>query len=142
MAFLRKSDFGGLPPAAALWERPLVMTATRFLRFLFASLISIGLAIAPLSTLAVAADRPSEAGMMQVADMSSDMPCCPEKQKQSDCQDCPLVAICLLKVLQSGPSLNGLPVRDAISQALQPRNEPAIAGFVGPPPDQPPRMIV
>ena len=118
------------------------MTATRFLQFLFVSLISIGLAIAPLAVPAVAGDGPSEDGMMQMADMSSDMPCCPDKQKQGDCQDCPLLAICMAKVLQSGPSAGGLPVREAASRVLRPLDEPVLAGLARPPPDHPPRTIV
>src|SRR5215475_10658475 len=118
------------------------MIATRFLHFLLASLISIGLAIAPLATPATAGDGQPEGGMMQMADMSGDMPCCPEKQKQSDCQDCPLLAICMTKVVQSGPSADGLPVREAASRALRPLDEPVLAGLSRPPPDQPPRTSV
>jgi hypothetical protein len=116
------------------------MTATRFLQFLFASLISIGLVIAPLATPAVAADR-MDSGMMQMTGMSGDMPCCPDKQK-NDCQDCPLLAICMAKVLQNAPSADGLPVREAVSRVLCPRDEPVLAGLTRPPPDQPPRTNV
>ena len=115
------------------------MIATRFLHFLLASLISIGLAIAPLAIPATAGDGQPEGGMMQMADMSGDMPCCPEKQKQSDCQDCPLLAICMAKVLQNEAPTDGLPVRDASSRALRPLDEPLRAGLTRPPPDQPPR---
>lgn len=119
-----------------------MMTATRLLRFLFAALISLGLAIAPLAaTSAIAADR-MDMGMMQMADMSGDMPCCPDKQKQADCQDCMLSAICVAKVLQSAPSSVGLLVRQARSQALLPLDEPVLAGLIRPPPDHPPRSIV
>lgn len=115
---------------------------SRFLDFLFASLISIGLAIAPLATPAGAGDRSPEGGMMQMADVSGDMPCCPEQQKQSGCHDCPLLAICLAKILQNGPSADSLPIREASSGALRPLDEPMLAGMTRPPPDQPPRTIV
>jgi hypothetical protein len=118
------------------------MTATRLLQSLFASLISIGLAIAPLAAPAVAGERAPDSSMMQMADMSGEMPCCPDKQKQSDCQDCPLLAICMAKVLQSGPTANGLPLREASSRALRPLDEPVLAGLTRPPPDQPPRTTV
>src|SRR4051794_41160189 len=85
------------------------MDVTRLLQFVFAALISIGLAIAPLASSALAASAPSNGGM-QVSDPSDDMPCCPEKQKQSGCQDCPLLAICTAKVMQNEPSANGLPI--------------------------------
>jgi hypothetical protein len=118
------------------------MTAARFLQFLLASLISIGLAIAPLAIPAAAGTEPSNAGMMQMTDMSADMPCCPDKQKQSDCQGCPLLAICMAKVLQVGPSADGLPVREASFRALRPLDEPMLPGLTRPPPDHPPRTNV
>lgn len=117
------------------------MDMPRFLNFLFAALISIGLALAPLSLASAAGHAPPEAGM-QMADMSADMPCCPDKQKPNDCQDCPLFAICMAKVLQDRPAADGLPIRIAKSQILRPLDEPAVAGLTRPPPDHPPRSIV
>jgi hypothetical protein len=122
------------------------MTA-RILHFLLAWTISIGLAVAPLaSPLAAAAHQASDAGemhdMMQMADMSADMPCCPDKQKQGDCQDCPLLAICMAKLLQNVPVANGLPIHESKSRTLRPLDEPVLAGLARPPPDQPPRMLV
>ena len=47
--------------------------------------------------------------------MSADMPCCPDEQKSKDCQDCPLVAMCILKTAQAGPvATAALPLRHAI----------------------------
>jgi hypothetical protein len=117
------------------------MHAPRLLRFLFAVLISVGLAIAPLASPVAAANRASDAEMQMVG-MSGDMPCCPHEEKQSGCQDCPLVAICMLKVLHSGPWESAFPIRDAQREVLRPLNEPAIAGLTRPPPDQPPRTNV
>jgi hypothetical protein len=117
------------------------MDAPRFLHFLFASLISIGLAIAPFASRAAAVHPASDVGMTQMADMSGDMPCCPQKQTQSDCQDCPLLAICMVKVMQIGPA-NGLPVHLAKSRTLRPHDHPAVAGLMRPPPDHPPRIMV
>lgn len=117
------------------------MDTPRHLQFLFALLISIGLAIAPLATPAAIGHRTFDAGM-QMADMAGDMPCCPEKQQQSDCQDCPLLAICMAKVLQSGPSEDTLPIRDPQRRVLRPSDRPEITGLTRPPPDQPPRTII
>ena len=115
----------------------------RFLRFLFATLISVGLAMAPLTgAAAVTGHATSDSGMMQMADMSADMPCCPDEQKQNTCQDCPLFAICMAKVLQSGSAAIGLLIDFAKARTLLPRDEPAIAGLTRPPPDQPPRTTV
>ena len=117
------------------------MDASRFLHFLFAVLVTVGLAIMPLASPLAAGNHVSDPAM-HMTDMSGDMPCCPEKQKQGDCQDCPLLAICVLKVLQSGPSANGLSMREAQVRVLLPHDEPEIAGLTRPPPDHPPRTIV
>ena len=119
------------------------MDATRFLRIVLASLITLGLAVAPLVVPAAAAGHAaSDRDMMQMSDMSADMPCCPDQQKQNNCQDCPLLAFCMAKVLQNEPSASGLPVIPIRSQTLRPLDEPAIAGLMRPPPDHPPRTMV
>jgi hypothetical protein len=117
------------------------MDTRRFLQFLFATLIAIGLAVAPLVSSLAAGHRSSDSGM-QLTDMSGDMPCCPQKQKQGDCQDCPLLTICTAKMLQDRQSPAGLPVYQAKSRTLDPLDEPESAGLTRPPPDQPPRTIV
>jgi hypothetical protein len=126
-----------------LMGKSAAMDVSRFLRFLFAVLIAIGLTAAPLAPV-LAKTHTSDTGMqsMQMMDMSSDMPCCPDKDKQSGCDDCPFLAICVLKVLRDGPSATNLPVREASSRTLRPSDEPEITGLTRPPPDQPPRMIV
>lgn len=117
------------------------MDGSRFLKLLFAALIVVGLAVAPLASPMAAGNSASDVEM-QMAAMSGDMPCCPEKQKQGDCQDCPFLAICMAKVLQNEPSSAGLPLREATSRLLRPLDEPEIAGLTRPPPDQPPRTIL
>jgi hypothetical protein len=118
------------------------MQTKRFLRFLFASLITLGLAIAPFAAPTAAGHAAPDSGMMQMSDMSADMPCCPDEQKQRNCKDCPLLGICMAKVLQNEPSAAGLPIDLARSQTLRPLDEPTIAGLTRPPPDHPPRTIV
>jgi hypothetical protein len=104
-------------------------------RFLAISVIA-GLILAPLVT--PAAVKASEVGGM--SSMSADMPCCPDEQKSKDCQDCPLVAICVLKTAQPGPSpTQVLPLRYAI-RTVHPFIDDAPAdGLVRPPPEHPPR---
>lgn len=114
------------------------MALPRVIRCLFALLVSVGLAVAPLSSTLATGHRSSDPGI-QMADMSGDMPCCPQKQR--DCQDCPMVTICTAKVLQNEQSPTGLPVRHAKSVTLDPLDQPEIAGLTRPPPDQPPRTI-
>ena len=74
--------------------------------------------------------------------MSADMPCCPDDQKSNDCQDCPLVAMCVLKTTQAGPSeAVALPLRHAIRTTHSVANDVVGDGLVRPPPDQPPRTL-
>jgi hypothetical protein len=117
------------------------MDAPRFLQFLLTLLVTVGLVIAPLASPVAAGSRASDTGM-QMSDMAGDMPCCPDKEKQSGCQDCPLLAICMLKVLHGGRSGDGLPIREARRRVLRPLDELVITGLTRPPPDRPPRTIV
>jgi hypothetical protein len=121
------------------------MNVRRLFRLALAILVTAGLTIAPLAAPAVAAEDAMPAEMMQMADMpdmAADMPCCPDKQKSNTCQDCPLIAICMLKVLPAGPSSEALLVRDPSHQRLHPRDDIIAAGSARPPPDHPPRHLV
>src|ERR1700754_3566839 len=96
----------------AMWDNS-SMNLRRLLNLAFTVLVTVGLALSPLATPAASA-HPKMAGMTDMS-MSADMPCCPDEQKSKDCQDCPLVAICVLKNAQAGPSLaSAMPVRHAI----------------------------
>jgi hypothetical protein len=107
-------------------------------RFLAISVIA-GLILAPL--VAPAAVKASEVGSM--SSMSADMPCCPDEQKSKDCQDCPLVAICVLKNAQAGPSLaSAMPVRHAIRTSYSVLDDVPADGLNRPPPDHPPRNLI
>jgi hypothetical protein len=109
-------------------------------------LVIAGLAFAPMATPA-AAMASAHAGMdmsSMSADMSSmpaDMPCCPDEK--GSCPDCPLAAICVLKVAPAAPALAGavlmrLPTKTAHSVS----DDAAISGLDRPPPDHPPRNLV
>lgn len=116
------------------------MNLRRLLNLILAVLVTAGLALAPMATPA-AAKEPSAAGMADMS-MSADMPCCPDEQKSKDCQDCPLVAMCVLKTAQAGPSLApALPVRHAIRTAHSVFDDAPADGFDRPPPDHPPRNL-
>jgi hypothetical protein len=123
------------------------MNVRQLFKSLLAFLVTAGLAIAPLAT-AAAAGHSMPAAMMQMADMD-DMPdmaahmqCCPDKQKGNDCKDCPLVAICLLKVFQSGPSAQAVAMSLPAHQRLHPADDRVVDGLARPPPDHPPRHLV
>jgi hypothetical protein len=107
-------------------------------RFLAICMIA-GLILAPLVT--PAAMAASEIGGM--SSMSAEMPCCPDQQKSKSCQDCPLVAICVLKNAQAGPSLaSAMPVRHAIRTSYSVLDDVPADGLNRPPPDHPPRNLV
>ena len=112
----------------------------RLLRVAFAVLVTAGLTLAPLAAPAAAAQaRPD--GMTDMS-MSADVPCCPDEQKSKDCQDCPLVAMCVLKTAQAGPSEAAtLPLRHAIRTTHLVADDLVGEGLSRPPPDQPPRTL-
>jgi hypothetical protein len=119
------------------------MIARRILRLVLAVLVTAGLMVAPLVTPAAAG--PLMAGDMQMTDaqdMSAGMPCCPDQQKSKQCHDCPLIAICMLKVLQTGPAVVTARLGPRALELLQPLDDIIADGLSRPPPDHPPRLTV
>lgn len=117
------------------------MDLCRLLKFFLAIVVTIGLSVAPVVTPA-AAKGPS-ATMTDMSAMSEDMPCCPSEPKSKDCQDCPLLAICVLKAAQAGPSLAPpLTVRHAVRTYHSVLNDVFADGINRPPPDHPPRISI
>ncbi len=115
------------------------------LNLVFAVFVTVGLAVAPLATPAMAAPS-HETGMMDMAmsdmAMSADMPCCPGEQKK-DCPDCPLIALCVLKTVQAGPSsTEALPLRHAVRTQHSVFDDVLADGLDRPPPDHPPRHLI
>jgi hypothetical protein len=118
------------------------MNLRRLITRLLAALVIAGLAIAPLATPS-AAKVVDRADMTGVEAMSDDMPCCPDQQKSKDCQDCPLVAMCVLKTTQAGPSpTQALPLRHPIRAVHSLIDDVPAEGLDRPPPDHPPRNLV
>ena len=116
------------------------MDSRWLLNFALAVFVTVGLALAPFATPAAAAPRHA-AGMTDMA-MSADMPCCPDEQKNKDCQDCPLVGMCVLKTAQAGPDATAaLPLRHAMRTAHSVLNDAPADGLERPPPDHPPRNL-
>jgi hypothetical protein len=119
------------------------MTVRQSFKLLLTVLVTAGLTIAPLVTPAVAGHS-LPAKMMQMADGSdtmADMPCCPDEQKSNDCQDCPLVAICMLKILQAGPSTHAIAMRLPTRERLRTLDDMMADGLARPPPEHPPRHL-
>jgi hypothetical protein len=126
------------------------MVLRRFIARLLAILAIAGLAVAPLATPAAA----KASGHVEMTDMaamstesistesmSTDMPCCPDEK--SGCPDCPLAAICVLKITPAAPAL-----ADAILMRLPTKTGHTVSddalshGLDRPPPDHPPRILV
>lgn len=100
-----------------------------------------GLVMAPLSS-PVTATGPSSAAMSDMASMSGDMPCCPDTQKNKDCKDCPLLAICMLKNLAANPAVEAVVLRPASHHQILALDDVMNDGLNRPPPDHPPRTLV
>ncbi|MCK1656189.1 hypothetical protein IVA90_00775 [Bradyrhizobium sp. 151] len=110
-------------------------------KWLIALSVAAGLMVAPLSVSATAESQ-AAAVSDNMQSMSADMPCCPDEQKSSGCQDCPLVAMCILKTAQAGPSVAAaLPLRHAIRTTHLVADDLVGDGLTRPPPDQPPRTL-
>lgn len=127
------------------------MDIRRSFKLLLGLLVTLSLALAPLATPAAAEHLLSAAGAqmahMDMADdadmaaMAADMPCCPDPQKSRTCQDCPLVAICMMQVLQVPPSIGGIELTLLLDEQLHPRDDVLADGLARPPPDHPPRIL-
>jgi hypothetical protein len=116
------------------------MNLRRLLRVALAVFVTVGLTLAPLAAPAAAAHSRSD-GMSDMS-LSADMPCCPDEQKSKHCQDCPLMAICVLTTAQAASSTAAaLPLRRAVLTAHSFRDDVLGAGLDRPPPDQPPRFL-
>src|ERR1700682_1378110 len=117
------------------------MNLRRLIGRLLAVFVIVGLVAAPLVAPA-AAKRMAVGEMSDMAAMSGDMPCCPDGQKDKGCQDCPLVAMCMLTIAQAEPSpTNGIQIsfqNRRLSFALV---DVTAAGLIGDPPDHPPRIL-
>jgi predicted exporter len=100
----------------------------------------VGLVAAPLVTPA-AAKPLAVAEMTDMSAMAGDMQCCPDGQKNNSCQDCPLVAVCMLTIAQAGSSPT-----DGVQISFQSRRLTFALvdligdGLIGAPPDHPPRI--
>jgi hypothetical protein len=118
------------------------MGLRRYINFLVAVFVTAGLAVAPLVTPVAAKPMAPIAMADDMPAMSADMPCCPDKQNSNDCRDCPLVAMCVLKVSLAGPNASEFPARLPTRVQLFMFVELITEGLDRPPPDHPPRNLV
>lgn len=118
------------------------MNFRRLISRLLAVLVIVGLFAAPLVTPAAAKLLPvGEMGDM--AAISGDMPCCPGGQKNNNCQDCPLIAMCMLTIAQAEPpSTSDIQGPMQISHVIFALDDLMADGLIGAPPDHPPRTSI
>lgn len=115
------------------------MNLRRLIGRLLAIFVIVGFVAAPLVTPA-AAKRLAAVGMTDMAGMSGAMPCCPDGPNSNNCQDCPLVAMCMLTIAQAEPTAaNGIRISFQTSRPLSPPDDLIADGLIGSPPDHPPR---
>ncbi|WP_238231261.1 hypothetical protein [Methylobacterium thuringiense] len=130
------------------------MTFWLALRRLLPLLAVLSLALAPVTASAAAAGMhvpmamkghviamPDEA-MEDMAGMAmDDMPCCPkERSDLPDCsKDCPLMALCLAKVVTGLPGVPGMPSRVAVIQGASWAVTASFDSLSHGPPSEPPR---
>jgi hypothetical protein len=105
---------------------------------LLAIFLIAGLVFAPLSAPANAA----KAAPTVTAEMSADMPCCPDKSAPMDCDQCPLMAICMVKTFQEPATTEIIELRPVTIRMLAPRSDPQAEGLNYLPPPRPPRSLV
>jgi hypothetical protein len=116
------------------------MNLRRLIGRLLAVFVIVGLVVAPLVTPA-AAKRLPVAEMSDMSAMAGDMPCCPDEQKNSNCQDCPLIAMCMLTIAQAEPyPTNGIQVSFQTRRLSYVLVDLIADGLIGAPPDHPPRI--
>ena len=117
------------------------MNFRRLIGRLLAVFVIVGLVAAPLVAPAAARGLPV-AEMSDMSAMTGDMPCCPDGQKNKSCQDCPLVAMCMLAIALAEPSqTNGIQVSFQTRRLSFALVDLIADGLMGDPPDHPPRIL-
>jgi hypothetical protein len=104
---------------------------------LLAILLIAGLVFAPFSAPANAAGAAAT-----TVEMSADMPCCPDKSAPMDCDQCPLMAICMVQNFQAPSTTEMIEVRPVTVRLLAPRSDPEAESLGQHPPPRPPRSLV
>jgi hypothetical protein len=112
---------------------------------LLAIFLIAALALAPLSAPANAGNGMGMAAPMaaaETAEMAADMPCCPDKSVPMDCDQCPLMALCMVTNFHEPSPAGMIEIRPVTVQLLAPRNDPQGDSLSQHPPPRPPRSLV
>jgi hypothetical protein len=78
----------------------------------------------------------------EAASMSDDMPCCPEKSAPVDCDQCPLMALCVSMTLHAPLSTGIAGIQPVTLRMRLPVSDPAAESLGLLPPPKPPRSLV
>ncbi|WOH47967.1 hypothetical protein [Bradyrhizobium sp. sBnM-33] len=111
---------------------------------LLAIFVIVGLVLAPLTA---RANRGAMAPMAMAAmsddaaAMSDDMPCCPEKSAPVDCDQCPLMALCV-STLQAPLPAGIAEIQPVTLRTLLPGSDPEVESLGYSPLPKPPRSLV
>jgi hypothetical protein len=109
---------------------------------LLAIFLIAGLVLAPLSVPTNAAKDTVRGAATAMAGMSADMPCCPDKSAPMDCDQCPLMAICMVQIFQEPSSAGVIELRPVTVRLLAPRSDPEAESLGQHPPPRPPRLLL
>ena len=113
---------------------------------LLAVFLIAGLVFAPLAARAnggaMASMSMTSMSGDHMADMSEDMPCCPDKSAPVDCDQCPLMALCAATTLQAPLPAGIAEIQSVTLRMLLPGSDPEVESVVYSPPPKPPRFLV
>jgi hypothetical protein len=134
----------GFPSQPGLCETGFVKRSIHLCRLLAFFLI-VGLVIAPLSARAsggAVASMATASISGDMAGMSDDMPCCPDKSAPVDCDQCPLMALCVSTTLQAPLPAGVAEIQPVTLRMLLPGSDPEVESVAYSPPPRPPRSLV
>ncbi|ANW05778.1 hypothetical protein LMTR13_22350 [Bradyrhizobium icense] len=132
------------PSWAGICETAPVKYSVHLCRLL-AIFVIVGLVIAPLTARAnTGAIAPMAMTAMSddTAAMSDDMACCPEKSAPVDCDQCPLMALCVSTTLQAPLPAGIAEIQPVTLRMLLPGSDPEVDSLGHSPPPKPPRSLV
>ena len=109
---------------------------------LLAVLVIVGLVIAPLTARANTGGMAMTSMSDDTAAMSEDMPCCPDKSAPVDCDQCPLMALCVSTTLQAPMPAGVAEIQPVTLRMLLPGSDPEVESVGYSPPPKPPRSLV
>ena len=133
----------GFPSWAGMCENHPVKRSIHLCRLLAVFLIA-SLVLAPLAARANGNSMASMAmtSMSGDAAMSEDMPCCPDKSVPPGCDQCPLMAICMVTTLQAPLPAGVTEIQPITLRMLLPGSDPEAESLGYSPPPKPPRSLV